>query len=102
MTDETKGDGMTRAEIEVLWSNIWQWEESHSSDLEDDLIALRDYIDAHLAAQSAMRVDEAMARKLGDEYFRLCKLHGDKPMAHGFWTSHLFAALQAAIGKPQP
>ena len=39
------------AELEALWANIWQWEESHSPDLEESLIALRDYLNEAFAAR---------------------------------------------------
>lgn len=57
-----------------------------------------DQADAMLRAYAeVVEVTDAMAYKVGDEYFRLCKESGDKPMPHAFWSAHLRAALSAAL-----
>jgi len=56
------------------------------------------YLRAWLAErqQRAVVTPTDLARKVGDEYFRLCKLADRKPMAAGFWMEQLCAALQSA------
>ena len=92
MTDETKDDGMTLEQVrDYLRCSIYE-----------DLNGLADAIDNHLAAQSAMRVDEAMVE-------RACVAGAEastpnvewsyyEPLAKERLRTFTSAALQAAIG----
>lgn len=50
----------------------------------------------HPASKTHAAVTD-MARKLGDEYFRLCKLADRKPMPAGFWMEQLCTALETVL-----
>lgn len=65
-------------------------------DLEHVTAMLHDYA-ALLREREAAKVagTEDIARKLGDEYFRLCKLANRDPLQAGFWIAQLRAALEA-------
>jgi hypothetical protein len=100
MTDETKGDGMTLDVLVAKWraKGDKAREKLHMSmdfDLDECADDLQAYIDAHLADQSAMRVDELL-----DASEALVLALGKRGIHISFYNAK--AALQAAIGKPQP
>ena len=96
MTDETKGDGMTLDKLRDKVAELVGAVACNGSLMQWAVLEINSSIDAHLAAQSAMRVDEAMVE-------RACRAYnaqmGEHFKASGLATPHMMrAALQAAIG----
>ena len=97
MTDETKGDGMTLEQVLAEW--VAAGGSHHGPNVETVTMPLSDYVsfrNSHLAAQSAMRVDEAMVEDVARAlYVNGWSSGGDYDED---FVPDVRAALQVAIG----
>ena len=92
MTDETKGDGMTLDKLRDKVAELVGAVACNGSLMQWAVLEINSSIDAHLAAQSAMRVDEVMVERAAIAFRK----------AHNVGVSDkdvIRAALQAAIGS---